>query len=206
MTAQRELELVESHREGDPDAMGELLQSYQRRVFTICFRMLRDVEEASDLTQDALVKVIENLEKYDGRAKLSTWVIRITMNCCISHLRKKKVRKHGSLDAMRRDDAAFDDTAASEHSASQDNEAAVVFSGELSGPKRVERDELHAGLDLAMRSLDPDMRSVLVLRDMQGLEYEQMAQALDVPVGTVKSRLFRARTALRNALDRFSSG
>lgn len=206
MTVQREIELVQAHRDGDTEAMSELLQSYQRRVFTICYRMLRDVEEASDLTQDALVKILENLEKYDGRAKLSTWVIRITMNCCISHLRKKKVRKHSSLEAMGGDAAGFDSTESSDSTASHEGGSPALTTGELSGPRRVERDELHAVLDQAMRALEPDMRSVLVLRDMQGLEYEQMAQALDVPVGTVKSRLFRARAALRNSLDRFSPG
>lgn len=186
VTELRELQLVEAHREGDPDALSELLQSYQKRVYSVCYRMLRNVDEAADLTQDTLVRLVENLHKYDGRAKLSTWIIRIAMNACISHMRKTKVRK--SVDQA----GPFEGSL-----------VGVVNTAELSSDDRVEQQETHSLLDKAMMSLDPDMRSVLVLRDMQGLEYEQLAEALEIPVGTVKSRLFRARAALRNAMIRF---
>ena len=76
MTPLRELQLLELHRSGDPDAIGELLRSYQRRVYSVCYRMLGHHEEAADLTQDTLVKVIEGLDSYNGRSKLSTWIIR----------------------------------------------------------------------------------------------------------------------------------
>lgn len=197
MTELRELQLVEAHRDGDTDALGELLEAYQRRVYAICFRMLRNQDEAADLTQDTLVRLVENLHKYDGRAKLSTWVIRIAMNACISYLRKKKVRQSGDGG----EPGAFGSAAGGDV-----REPATYRRGEQSSPGSVERDELRAALDQALMNLDPDMRSVLVLRDMQGLEYEQLATVLEIPIGTVKSRLFRARAALRNALDRFEHG
>ncbi len=187
LTPLQELQLVEAHRGGDPDAIGQLLESYQRRIYSICYRMVRDEHEARDLTQDAMLRVIQGLESYDGRSKLSTWVIRVTMNSCLSHLRKQKLRRHASLDA------------GSENAPSGPVDPRTL--GELSPPGRVELTEMKAVLGRALLCLDPDMRAVLVLRDMQELEYERIARALEVPVGTVKSRLFRARLALRAAVE-----
>lgn len=192
MTPIRELQLLEMHRNGDPDAIGELLQSYQRRVYSICYRMLGHTEEAADLTQDTLVKVIEGLDSYNGRSKLSTWIIRIAMNCCLSHLRKQKIRKHRSLDDL----GGYGD----------DRSGNVNLGNLLEGEEptaydHVEQHETQASLLAALNTLDPDSRSLLVLRDLNGLDYLQISEVLKVPVGTVKSRLFRARGALRAAAE-----
>ncbi len=180
-----ELQLHEAHRGGDPAAIGTLLEAYQRRIHSICYRMVRDGHEARDLTQDAMLRVIQGLDSYDGRSKLSTWVIRVTMNTFLSHLRKQRLRRHGSLDA------------GSENAGPLDPRSF----GELSPPGRVELAEMRLLLGRALLCLDPDMRAVLVLRDMQELEYERIAKVLEVPIGTVKSRLFRARLALRAAVE-----
>ena len=187
LTPLAELQLLEAHRGGDPAAMGKLLEAYQRRIHSICYRMVRDEHTARDLTQDAMLRVIQGLDSYDGRSKLSTWVTRVTMNTCLSHLRKQKVRRHGSLDAG-------SDTATS-------GPTDPRSFGELSPPGRVELAEMRILLGRALLCLDPDMRAVLVLRDMQELEYERIAKVLEVPTGTVKSRLFRARVALRAAVE-----
>lgn len=189
-TALGERELVAAHRRGDPDAMGRLLRLYQRRVYGVCYRMLRDRHEARDLTQDALLKVLEGLDSYDGRSKLSTWVVRVTMNCCLSHLRKQRLRRHASLDAPGPDGATVD------------RGPLGPAAGELSPSRHVERAEMRAILLRALGGLDPDMRAVIVLRDLQDLEYHTIADVLDIPVGTVKSRLFRARAALRAAAEK----
>ena len=149
--------------------------------------MVRDEHEARDLTQDALVKVMEGLDSYDGRSKLSTWVIRVTINCCLSHLRKERLRRHRTLAPVAE--------------AASAREPGSPESGELSPPRRIEQDEMRGILLRALGSLDPQMRAVLVLRDMQELNYQGIAAALGIPVGTVKSRLFRARTALRRAAE-----
>lgn len=188
LTPLRELQLVQAHRRGDPAAIGELLGAYERRIYAVCYRMVRDEHDARDLAQDAMVKVIQGLDGYDGRSKLSTWVIRVTMNCCLSHLRKQRLRRHGSLPG----DTAEDAGAA---------RADPGIRGELPPPHGVEHGEMRGILSRALGSLDPQMRSVLVLRDMQDLEYSQIAGVLGVPVGTVKSRLFRARVALREAVE-----
>jgi len=186
LTPLRELQLVQAYRRGDAEAIAQLLRVYQRRIYAVCYRMVRDEHDARDLAQDAMVKVIQGLDGYDGRSKLSTWVIRISMNCCLSHLRKQRLRRHGSLDADRAGGGPPDGGAGG---------------GELPPARGVEQGEMRGILSRALGRLDPQMRSVLVLRDMQDLEYSQIAEVLGVPVGTVKSRLFRARVALREAVE-----
>jgi len=187
LTPLAELQLVEAHRGGDPDAMGQLLEAYQRRLYSICYRMVRNEHDARDLTQDSMVRVIQGLDSYDGRSKLSTWIIRVTMNTCLSYLRKQRLRRHGSLDLASEDSAGGPIDPRSK--------------GELLPTSRVELSEMRSVLGRAMMRLDPDMRAVLVLRDMQDLEYQSIAHSLEVPIGTVKSRLFRARLALRTAVE-----
>lgn len=202
MTPLRELQLVETYRQGGADAadaLGELLQAYQRRIYSICYRMLHHQEDASDLTQEALVKIIEGLDSYDGRSKLSTWAIRVAMNCCLSHLRKQKFRDHESLDAH-----ASARTAFSRNSGGIGMQSGRGIRGLRPEPlphESVEQAQTRAMVLRALESLEPDVRALLVLRDLQGLDYEQLAEVLDVPIGTVKSRLFRARAALRSALE-----
>jgi RNA polymerase sigma-70 factor (ECF subfamily) len=193
LTPLRELQLVEDHRNGKAEAAGELLQAYQRRIYAVCFRMVRDNELARDLSQDAMVKVLEGLSTYDGRSKLSTWMIRVTMNCCLSELRKRKLRSHASLDAPLPGAAGLSDRSTLG--------GVLPVQGELSALDRVEQAEMRAIVLRALGRLDPETRALLVLRDMQDLDYQQIAEVIDAPVGTVKSRLFRARAALREAIE-----
>ena len=188
MTAARESELVEAHRRGDPAALAELLGAYQKRIYAVCYRMIRDDQTARDLTQDVLVKVLENLESYSGRARLSTWVIRIAMNVCLSHLRRERLRRHASLDVPA-------DPPPGRPGEPRSGE------GEPTPAASVEQAEMQAILVRAMDALDPEMRAILVLRDLQELDYHCISEVLDIPVGTVKSRLFRARRALREAAE-----
>lgn len=176
---------------GQSAAWSELLGRYQDRLFGVCFRMVGDREKAADLTQDAMVKIIEGLSSYDGRAKLSTWMIRVTMNVCLSRMRSDKLRRHASLEGMaegRREDRYPD-----------------LGARELSGPMGVERDEARRIVAEALLRIAPDQRAILVLRDSRGLDYDQIAEVLEVPVGTVKSRLFRARAALREVIEGMDS-
>ena len=153
--------------------------------------MVHDRDLATDLTQDAFVKVIQGFSSYDGRSKLSTWMIRVTMNVCLSKLRSEKLRRHASLDRPAQGDpdgGAWGDT----------------FSdlSEQSVPGSVEAHEDRERVLQALASLDPDQRAVLILSDCRGQSYEDIASTLSVAVGTVKSRLFRARAALREAVER----
>ncbi len=186
----RDLALVERIRAGDPDAWGELLSSYQDRLYSICVRMVHDRELARDLTQDAMVKIIQGLEGFDARAKLSTWMIRITMNVCLSKLRSEKLRRHASLEQLR---AGGD---------FPDRERMIAVGREPDPTRGVSQEEGRDMLARALQEISDEHRAILVLRDMRGLDYDQIAQVLGIAVGTVKSRLFRARSALRDELER----
>jgi len=175
-------ELLRAWRTGDRAALEQLLRGYQPRIYAVCYRMLQSADQAADLTQDALTKVLEGLHSYDGRSQLSTWVIRVTMNCCLSYLRKLRLRRHGSID---------EPTAAGDRS---------MIREQVAG-ERVEQVERQEAVSRALARVEPEMRSIIVLRDIQGLDYQQIGEVLSVPVGTVKSRLFRARSALRELVD-----
>ena len=201
MTPLRELQLIEAHQRGGPAghaALCELIRAYQHRVYSICLRMVRRRDEAIDLTHDVLLKLIQGLQTYESRSKLSTWVIRVTMNCCISHLRKEKVREHVPLETTPPtgpgggiDTADWTNTPQSR-----------VASREPLPSENVEHEQRRAVVMQALDSLDPEARAIIVLRDLQDLDYQQLSEALEIPIGTVKSKLFRARMALRHAVER----
>jgi len=191
------LQLLESCKAGDDHAqaaLAELIRGYQGRVFSICFRMVRHRDDAAELTQDVLIKVMEGLASYNGRSKFSTWVIRVTMNCCLSHLRKRKLRAHESLDQ------AFSSGRESLGERRGGAKSAEKAGGEPLPPQNVQLAQLRAMVVEGLGRLDAESRSILVLRDVQELDYQQLAEVLEIPVGTVKSRLFRARAALREVI------
>lgn len=179
-------------------AWGELLQRYQDRLFRVCLRMAGDRETAADLTQDAFVKVIQGLDSWDGRSRLSTWIFRVTMNVCLSHLRAAKVRRHRSLDAPIK--SPFVGTKSLQGPITTLGGQAA--SREPGAEEGVQQQEQRARLLGALADLDPEQRAIIVLRDVQGLDYDQIAAALGVAVGTVKSRLFRSRVALRGLIEK----
>lgn len=195
----RDLELVDRVRRGENAAWSELVTRYQDRLFSVCVRIVRNRDLASDLTQDAFVKIIRGIDQYDGRAKLSTWLIRITMNVCLSKLRAEKLRRHASLEA---EGSAGRGLAGGERDGEGSLRSRLSQARELGGEDRVERDEERSALLGALDRLDEEQRAILLLRDAHGMEYEQIAEVLGIAVGTVKSRLFRARGALRTEVER----
>ncbi len=207
LTPLRELQLVEAYRRGGQharEALGELLWGYQRRIYSICFRMVKNRDDASDVTQDVLLKIMEGLEGYDGRSKLSTWVIRVTINCCLSFLRREKVRSHTSLDSPAPGGTGGASFSGPRISGGMGRGACggMGLKGREPLPGvGVEQDQVRAALVGALDSLDEESRALLVLRDLQDLDYQQLAEVFDLPLGTVKSRLFRARECLRTALE-----
>ena len=200
-----DLVLVKAIQAGDAGAWSKLLIRYQDRLFGVCMRMVGDRERAADLTQDAMVRIIEGIKSYDGRAKLSTWMIRVTMNVCLSKLRSEKLRRHASLDAGLEARSGKPGAGGAGGGGWAGRSAAERVPDEQTrepaAELRVEREETRRLVAAALLRILPEQRAILVLRDSKGLEYEQIAEVLDVPVGTVKSRLFRARQALREALE-----
>lgn len=191
--AEADLALVKAARAGDRDAINALLARYQARIYGLCFRMVNRRDKAEDLAQDALVKLIQNLDRFDGRAQFGTWAYRITMNVCISHLRAERLRRHPSLDAPRKGLAGRPDENRIAGAIEQRREPAAILG--VQGAE--DRQRLLQALD----RLDDEQRAILLLRDSRGLDYDQIAEVLGVPTGTVKSRLFRARQALRDAME-----
>ena len=193
----RENALLMAHRAGDRNALAELLAMHQDRIYAMCVRMMGDREVARDLTQETFVKVIGALHTFNGQARISTWMTRIAMNACLTEMRRMRLRRHASLDtpATHTGDHAGGDTHPSWSQSLPGN-------GEPGSSMGVEDKEQRSFLREALRSLAEDHRAILILRDMHGLDYRQISEVLEVPDGTVKSRLFRARAALREEVER----
>lgn len=176
------------------DDWSRLVGAYQHRVFAVCVRMVRDREAAADLCQDTLVKVVQSIGTFDGGSRFSTWVIRIAMNRCLTHLRAAKVRNRVHPRGLAGEEST--------RTGGNLRPSQVVPRTEEPGPGlSVEVGEDREVLGRALAELDPEQRAILVLRDVQGLDYQQIAATLDVAEGTVKSRLFRARLALRAKIE-----
>ncbi|MFU8828770.1 MAG: RNA polymerase sigma factor [Phycisphaerales bacterium] len=194
-----EIALLLAYRRGDRHALSRLLEMYQDRLFAICVRMVTDHERARDLLQDSMVRIIQGLDKYSGRSRLSTWMIRVTMNACLTDMRRQRIRKTVSLDVRK---ASSEGRTGIGGGSGASLASKLYDSTELTAAEAVQREELREDLYSAFGCLDPSHRAILILRDMNGLDYSQIADALDIPEGTVKSRLFRARAALRDTIER----
>lgn len=188
--AQTETDLFKRAQSGDRGAFGQLAIRLQDRLYNAVLRLVGDREEARELTQETFVKALSKIDTFRGDAQPYTWMFRIAVNLGISHLRKVKRRRTFSLDAkstVRHDDQA----------------TALIdrLQGTQAGPDEtlLKKETAQQVLD-AMGRLDAEYRAILVMRDVEGLDYQQMADTLGVPLGTLKSRLFRARVSLREQL------
>ncbi len=177
--------LIDAARSGDEAALERLLAPETDRLYAICLRMLGRPDQASDAAQDALVRVIRGLEGFDGRARFTTWTTRIAMNVCLTRLRDRQRR------------ARLDPTAAYTRESARPAEPAA--------PGRVQGEEDARLVAAALAELSEEHRAVLVLRDIRGMDHDQIAEVLGLPLGTVKSRVFRARAALRDLIDQASA-
>jgi len=189
MMTPEDKKLVQAAQRGDQAAMGALLEKYQDRLYRVVLRMVSHRDDAAEVTQDAMLKVVKNITKFKGDSNISTWMIRIAMNQSISHLRRRKLRKTTSLDQTPGGDP---NNRAMRHD--------LQDSAEPPPEMRVEQSEMVELLHQALEMLGEDFRSVIVLRDIDQMDYQQIAEVLDIPTGTVKSRLFRARLALRQQM------
>lgn len=188
-TGVQDRSLVERCREGDPKAFARLVALHEDMVFNLAARMLGDMEEARDVSQEVFLQVYRTLGGFQGRSSVKTWIYRIVVNQC--HNRRRWWRRR----AREKSRPIEDLTAADEARLSQ------AEAGSTPNPfDRVERAERAARVQEALMSLSFAHRAVLMLRDAEGLSCEAVAETLGLPVGTVKSRLARAREALRSRL------
>ncbi len=194
MQEPEEQRLIDLARDGDGDALGRVLEHHHGRLYNTILRMVGNSDDAAELTQETLLRVVRHFHEYDRRCRLNTWMTRIGMNLAISHLRKRRLRRHASLDQPGRHDGDGQSAASLAEQLPDD--------GNPQPASCVEKAEMLDHLHNALAQLDDDHRSVLLLRDIQEMDYQQVAEALQVPLGTVKSRIFRARMALRDILSR----
>ena len=185
-------QLVDKAIQGDQGALGQLLSDQQQRLYNVALRMVGNRDDAAEVTQEAMLKVIENINSFRGHSQITTWMIRITMNLSFSHLRKRRLRQTTSLDATGSTGPQDDQLTPLREQLSNP--------GELGPDLRVQQSEMVSHLITALDKQQDDLRAVLVLRDIDELDYDQIAEVLEIPVGTVKSRLFRGRLALRKEM------
>ena len=183
-------------QKGDRGAYGQIILLYQDRLFNAVLRLVGDREEARELTQEAFTRGLMKLETFRGDSAPYTWLFRIAVNLAISQLRKIQRTRVFSLN--RPPSRANEDQASTLMDRMASDEAD-------SPPNRVERHERDEAVLAALGRLDAEYRAVLVMRDIEGFDYQTMAEILSLPLGTLKSRLFRARLALRDELRSYLS-
>lgn len=181
--------LVTLARSGSEKAYRELLDRYQRPVFSLVYRMVRDREQSEDLAQETFVRVFNHIERYDPKYKFSSWIFKIASNLAIDALRKKEP-KTVSLDGSR--NARTDD----EVEASR----ITVVSTDENPEEALESRELGEEIEEAIGTLRAEYRTAILLRHVEGRPYEEISEIMGIPLGTVKTYIHRARTQLRDSL------
>lgn len=179
-------ELATRAARGDGAAFRALVGQYQRRVYAVAYRMLGDAQEAEDLTQDVFVALHGALKSFRAESKLSTWIYRITRNHCLNRI--KYLNRRGRKQQMASSDAEGDDV------------IAQLKSDEPSPARLMEVAQDAKKLEAALLTLPAEQRLLVVLREVEQLSYDEMVEATGLPIGTIKSRLHRARGALIAAL------
>lgn len=178
-----EKKLIERASGGDPAAFNRLMEAHEKRMYAVALRMCANREDAQDCLQEAMLRVYRAISSFRGQSSFSTWVYRITMNTCLDELRKKKNKQNTSLDNLLDQGWAPSD-------------------GENVPEKQAMLSETRRQISTAIQELPEDMRAAVVLRDVHGLAYDEIADALCTNVGTIKSRISRAREKLREKLSK----
>jgi RNA polymerase sigma-70 factor (ECF subfamily) len=179
-TEQDDAELVAASQAGDQDAFAQLVQRHQRRVFNLVFRMLQQYEEANEITQETFLAAWQGLSTFRGDSRFSTWLYRIAYNCCLKQLEQRKRDKALQLAMQTEQISAHDQ-----------------INNEL------EAHDCQSLVREHLAMLPAKYRIVLVLRHLQDMTYEEMAEILTMPIGTIKTHLFRARNLLKERLQTF---
>ena len=184
-----EADVLSLAREGDTKAFAELVRRYEGKIFRLAQHITQNREDAEDVLQETFLKAFEHLDQFQGNSKFYTWIVRIAVNQALMKLRKRKTDKTVSIDENI-------DTG-------EDNVAREIAAWDENPEERYSREELNEILNSAVESLAPPYRTVFLLRDIEELSTEETAEALDLSIPAVKSRLLRARLQLRDKLTRY---
>ncbi len=177
--------LIQGAKRGDLAAFNQLVLAYQSEVYNVAYRLLGDTDSAADATQEAFIKAFRRIHQHRG-GSFRAWLLRIVTNTCYDMLRKRARRPTQPLEPQSDD---------------EDQERLPRWQSNAESPEEaVLRWEIHQAVQEGLSHLSPEHRTVVVLSDIEGLSYEEIAQVLNIPVGTVKSRLSRARARLRDYL------
>jgi RNA polymerase sigma-70 factor (ECF subfamily) len=194
-TRETDLELVRRCQKGDSKAFEDLLGRYRRKVYGLAMGMVGNRDDAMDVMQDAFVRVFRHIHSFQGDSSFYTWLYRITMNLCIDHVRK----------ASRARAAPYEDRLAHDN-VDQGDFPILPVRHDVNPGKAARRHEIMEKVAAALETLPQHHREVIVMREFEGLSYEEMAQVQQVPKGTIMSRLFHARHKLQKALAEFLDG
>ena len=183
---EEDIQLVARARAGDERAFRALLDKYERAVFSICLRMVRNRDQAADLAQESFIKVFASLDRYNPAFAFSSWLFKITSNLCIDYLRKRRITTYAMDEPVESEKGEF----ARQYEA-PDPTPEETFS----------RNEKMQKLEAGIAALPEHYRIMLVLRHQEDLSYEEIAESLSIPLGTVKARIHRAREMLKVILQ-----
>jgi len=185
-TATNDEQVVERALSGDPEAFGEIVRRWERRIFALAYGMLGREEDARDATQETFLAAFRNLRGFRGEAKVSSWLHRIAVNQCITRQRRAKVRGETALE----DEA-------------EKNAAVFALPLDVSPARTAEKVERSVAVRRAVGSLPPDLRQVVVMKEFEELTFQQISEVLELPLSTVKSRLYTALRQLQMRLQKF---
>ena len=188
--------IVERAQNGDKEAYRSLFERYNRRVYAVALGVVKNPEDAGDVVQDAFVKVHKHIGKFEGSSSFYTWLYRITMNLSIDHVRKTSKRRH--ID--------YDDQVRRDPSQIEGDGTLLPTTSDANPARNALRKELGEAIQDALQELPEHHRAVIVLREFEGLSYEEIAEILEVPKGTIMSRLFHARKKMQTSLQPYLSG
>ncbi|MBN1418510.1 MAG: sigma-70 family RNA polymerase sigma factor [Planctomycetes bacterium] len=185
-----ETEWLARARLGDREAFGRLVRRHADRVYRLAHYLTSSRDDAADVAQEAFLRAYRAIGRFEGRSGFATWVLRITTNCALSLRARRRTKKRGMA-------------VVSLSGSEEDAEPIQVADPRADPEAAFRREELGAAVKAAVESLDEEFRSAIVLREIDGRSYEEIAEILGVPLGTVKSKIHRARCALREKLKRF---
>lgn len=185
-SAAQDADLVQASRKGDMVAFEQLVARHRDKIYARAYTMMRNEEEAVDLSQEAWVKGWQRLVQFQGESSFTTWMTRIVINLCLDQLRKRKRQRAESIEAM------------AEESGGVERQMEVVM---VNPTERLERAELRVRIDEAMGKLSGAHRTVLVLHEFERMEYKNIAKSMNCSIGTVMSRLFYARRKMASLLQ-----
>jgi RNA polymerase sigma-70 factor (ECF subfamily) len=183
-----ELDLVKQCQAGNSEAFDQLVSRYRTRVFGMIYNMVHNEQDAWDLAQDSFIKAWKSIARFRGQSSFYTWIYRIVMNVTIDWVRKKQVKGTG---------AEFDDAIQLKEI---DPASKTVPKADVLPHQRMEQKEIRARIDEAIKQLSPEHRAVILMKEMEDMQYHEIAEALGCSIGTVMSRLFYARKKLQNLL------